>query len=185
MPFDFSHRHSKLILSLNFYNNLIVFSLFLENENFSQQILNKLQDDLHNVLWGGGSTDDNEIFASLTNLILAKIEDEDITEDGQEYGFQCLVYDQNGKETYEENTVLFNRINAIYRKALSDRLNITDEDVINKSYVIDTNKFSLNKLRYTVQQLERYSFVDGKNSVSGKDILGDFFESIVRVGFKQ
>ncbi len=153
--------------------------------NFSQQILNKLQDDLHNVLWGGGSTDDNEIFASLTNLILAKIEDEDITEDGQEYGFQCLVYDQNGKETYEENTVLFNRINAIYRKALSDRLNITDKDVINKSYVIDTNKFSLNKLRYTVQQLERYSFVDGKNSVSGKDILGDFFESIVRVGFKQ
>lgn len=153
--------------------------------NFSQTILDKLQEDLHNVLWGGGSTDDNEIFSSLTNLILAKIEDEDITEDGNEYGFQCLVFDNHGVEEYESNEILFERINKIYRQALKDRLNITDNTVLEKSYVIDTNKFSLNKLRYTVQQLEKYSFVDGKNSVSGKDILGDFFESIVRVGFKQ
>jgi len=153
--------------------------------NFSQTILDKLQEDLHNVLWGGGSTDDNEIFSSLTNLILAKIEDEDITEDGNEYGFQCLVFDNHGIEEYESNEILFERINKIYRQALKDRLNITDQSILEKSYVIDTNKFSLNKLRYTVQQLEKYSFVDGKNSVSGKDILGDFFESIVRVGFKQ
>ncbi len=26
---------------------------------------------------------------------------------------------------------------------------------------------------------------DGKNSLSGKDILGDFFEGIIREGFKQ
>ena len=153
--------------------------------NFTPSLLNKLQEDLHNVLWGGGSTDDNEIFASLTNLILTKIEDEDITEDGNEYGFQCMVYDDNGSEVYESSEILFERINSIYRKALQDRLNITDVGVIDKSYVIDTNKFSLNKLRYTVQQLEKYSFVDGKNSVSGKDILGDFFEAIVRTGFKQ
>jgi len=153
--------------------------------NFTPSLLNKLQEDLHNVLWGGGSTDDNEVFASLTNLILTKIEDEDITEDGNEYGFQCLVYDDNGSEVYESSEILFERINGIYRKALQDRLNITDQNVIDKSYVIDTNKFSLNKLRYTVQQLEKYSFVDGKNSVSGKDILGDFFEAIVRTGFKQ
>ena len=153
--------------------------------NFSTKLLDKLQTDLHNVLWGGGSTDDNEIFSSLTNLILAKIEDEDITEDGQEYGFQCFVYDDNGTEVYESNQELFNRINTIYRKALKDRLNITDNNILEKSFVIDTNKFSANKLKYTVQQLEKFSFVDGKNSVSGKDILGDFFESIVRTGFKQ
>jgi len=51
--------------------------------------------------------------------------------------------------------------------------------------VIDENKFSLAKLKYTVQELERYSFVDGKNSFDGKDILGDFFEGIIREGFKQ
>jgi type I restriction enzyme M protein len=46
--------------------------------------------------------------------------------------------------------------------------------------VIDENKFSLSKLQYAVSELERYSFVDGKNSINGKDILGDFFEGIVR-----
>ena len=33
--------------------------------------------------------------------------------------------------------------------------------------------------------MEGLSFVDGKNSLSGKDILGDFFEGIIRSGFKQ
>lgn len=75
-------------------------------------MLTSLQNDLHNVLWGGGGTGDNDVFSSLTNLILAKIQD-------------------------------------------------------------------------TVQSLEKYSFVDGKNSLSGKDILGDFFEGIIRDGFKQ
>ena len=51
--------------------------------------------------------------------------------------------------------------------------------------VIDENKFSLTKLKYTVAELERFSFVDGKNSLNGKDILGDFFEGIIREGFKQ
>ncbi len=41
--------------------------------NFTGEMLSQLQTDLHNVLWGGGGTDDNEVFASLTNLILAKI----------------------------------------------------------------------------------------------------------------
>jgi len=46
-------------------------------------------------------------------------------------------------------------------------------------------EFPVNKLIYTVGQLEKYSFVDGKNSLNGKDILGDFFEQIQREGFKQ
>ena len=51
--------------------------------------------------------------------------------------------------------------------------------------MVDTKKFSLSKLKYAVQKLEGLSFVDGKNSLSGKDILGDFFEGIIRDGFKQ
>ena len=35
------------------------------------------------------------------------------------------------------------------------------------------------------RELEGLSFVDGKNSFSGKDILGDFFEGIIRNGFQQ
>ena len=56
--------------------------------NFSGEMLNQLQTDLHNVLWGGGGTDDNEVFSSLTNLILAKIQDEDTTESGEKYNLK-------------------------------------------------------------------------------------------------
>ena len=144
-----------------------------------------LQKDLHNVLWGGGGTDDNEVFSSLTNLILAKIQDESEKEDGDIYDFQSLTFEKDGDELFESNEELFERINKLYRKALRDRLNLTDQTELDKSYVVDTKKFSLSKLKYTVQKLEGLSFVDGKNSLNGKDILGDFFEGIIRSGFKQ
>lgn len=145
--------------------------------NFTNDMLSRLQIDLHNVLWGGGGTDDNDIFSSLTNLILAKIEDEDEKRDGEIYDFQTL--------SYESNDDLYKRINELYKRALKDKLNITDQKEINDSNVVDTKKFSIEKVKYTVQALEKYSFIDGKNSLSGKDILGDFFEGIIRTGFKQ
>lgn len=153
--------------------------------NFSNEMLNQLQTDLHNVLWGGGGTDDNEVFASLTNLILAKIQDEDEKEDGDTYDFQSMTFAKDGDEEFETNEQLFERINALYRRALKSKLYILDENELQKSYVIDSKKFSLSKLKYAVQRMEELSFVDGKNSLNGKDILGDFFEGIIRSGFKQ
>ncbi len=153
--------------------------------SFTVELLNTLQTELHNVLWGGGGTDANDIFSSLTNLILAKIQDENDTQSGKAYQFQCLSYVKDGEEEFEPLETLFERVNKLYRKALKDKLNITDEEEISKSYVVDTKKFSLAKVKFTVQKLERFSFVDGKNSVSGKDILGDFFENIIREEFKQ
>lgn len=154
-------------------------------KNFTDKMLNSLKDDLHNVLWGGGGTDDNEVFSSLTNLILSKIQDEDEKDDGDIYGFQSLAFEKDGDEELESNEELFDRINKLYRRALKAKLNVTDETELEKSYVVDTKKFSLSKLKYTVQRLEGLSFVDGKNSLNGKDILGDFFEGIIRDGFKQ
>ncbi|MCG2809824.1 MAG: SAM-dependent methyltransferase, partial [Candidatus Portnoybacteria bacterium] len=88
-------------------------------------------------------------------------------------------------ESFESNEQLFERINELYKRALKQRLNIADKTKLKKSFVIDENKFSLAKLKYTITQLEGYSFVDGKNSFDGKDILGDFFEGIIREGFKK
>lgn len=153
--------------------------------SFSGEMLNQLQAELHNVLWGGGGTDDNEVFASLTNLILAKIQDEDTIESGEIYKFQSLTYENENDEEFETNEELFERINSLYRDALKSKLYILDEAELQKSYVVDTKKFSLSKLKYAVQKLEGLSFVDGKNSLNGKDILGDFFEGIIRDGFKQ
>lgn len=145
--------------------------------NFTNELLTQLQNNLHNVLWGGGGTDDNDIFSSLTNLILSKIQDEDEKSIGDIYDFQTL--------SFETSEALYERINELYKRALKEKLNITDEKQLKKSQVVDTNKFSVSKVKYTVQSLEKYSFVDGKNSLSGKDILGDFFEGIIRMGFKQ
>ncbi|PIR41997.1 MAG: N-6 DNA methylase [Candidatus Yanofskybacteria bacterium CG10_big_fil_rev_8_21_14_0_10_37_15] len=151
--------------------------------NFTHEQLDGLRKNLHNVLWGGGGTDDNDVFSSLVNIILAKIQDESEKEEGEEYDFQIRTFKDG--ESFESNEQLFERINELYKRALKQRLNIVDEAKLKKSYVIDENKFSLTKLKYTVAELERFSFVDGKNSLNGKDILGDFFEGIIREGFKQ
>lgn len=151
--------------------------------SFNHDQLDGLRKNLHNVLWGGGGADDNDIFSSLVNIILAKIQDESEKEEGEEYDFQIRSFKDG--ESFESNEELFKRINELYKRALKQRLNITDEAKLKKSFVIDENKLSLNKLKYAVAELERLSFVDGKNSINGKDILGDFFEGIIREGFKQ
>ncbi|MCJ7484406.1 MAG: N-6 DNA methylase [Thermodesulfovibrionales bacterium] len=151
--------------------------------SFTHDHLDSLRKNLHNVLWGGGGADDNDIFSSLVNIILAKIQDESEKEEGEEYDFQIRSFKDG--ESFESNEELFERINELYKRALKQRLNITDEAKLKKSFVIDENKLSLNKLKYAVAELERLSFVDGKNSINGKDILGDFFEGIIREGFKQ
>lgn len=155
-------------------------------QSYSKEQIDTLRTNLHDVLWGGGGTDDNDVFISLVNIILAKIQDESEKTDGQKYDFQSFAFVQKDEEEqFETNAELFERINKLYRRALNKRLYISDENKLNKAYVIDENKFSLAKLKYAVTELEKYSFVDGKNSFDGKDILGDFFEGIIRTGFKQ
>lgn len=143
--------------------------------------INSLASNLHNVLWGGGGTSDTEIFYSLVNIILAKIQDESEKEDGQEYDFQIYSYGEN----IESSEKVFERITKLYKTALKEKLNILDEKEIDEARLIDRNKFPLNKLVYTVQSLEHYSFLEGRSSLDGRDILGDFFERITRDGFKQ
>ena len=151
--------------------------------SLSEKGLTALRKNLHNVLWGGGGTDDNEIFSSLVNIILTKIHDEGATEDGEEYKFQVFAYGKDGSEI-ESGERVFDRINLVYRKALTQKLNLSKQEVENAN-IIDRRKFGLNKLLYSVQQLEQISFVEGRNNFNGVDILGDFFEGIIREGFKQ
>jgi len=151
--------------------------------NFSHEQLESLRKNLHNVLWGGGGTDDNDIFSSLVNIILAKIQDESEKKKGQKYDFQIFSFKDG--ESFDSNEQLFERINQLYRRALKQRLNINDEKELNESYVIERKKFSLAKLKYTVWELEKYSFTKGKKLQNGKDILGEFFENIISTGFKQ
>jgi type I restriction enzyme M protein len=147
------------------------------NAKFTPGEIKDLATSLHNVLWGGGSTGDTEVFTSLVNIILTKIQDEYRTTKGSKYQFQVLESD------LDEPEQLYERLNSVYRTALEQQLGkkgkLLDQHIVNKE------KFPLAKLVFAVAQLERYSFVDGKNSLNGKDLLGDFFEQIQRDGFKQ
>ena len=137
--------------------------------------------NLHNVLWGGGGINDSEIFYSLVNIILAKIQDEYEKEDDQEYDFQVYQYGNNTESPHK----IYERVNQLYKRALTQQMNILEQQKIDDDNVINRNKFPLSKLVYTVQSLESFSFLEGRSSLDGKDILGDFFESITRDGFKQ
>lgn len=108
-------------------------------------------------------------------------QDESEKEDGQEYDFQVYSYGEN----IESSEKVFERITKLYKTALKEKLNILDEKEIGEARLIDRNKFPLNKLAYTVQSLEHYSFLEGRSSLDGRDILGEFFERITRDGFKQ
>ena len=154
------------------------------DKEYTKAQIDSIRTNLHNVLWGGGSVSDNDIFTSLVNLILAKIQDEGEKNDGDKYDFQIFAYKDNTIK-FESNRELFDRINNLYRRALERKMHIVDKERLEKEFVVNEEKFPLNKLKYAVSVLEKYSFVDGKNSLNGKDILGDFFESIIRNGFKQ
>lgn len=154
------------------------------DKEYTKEQIDSVRRNLHNVLWGGGSVSDNDIFTSLVNLILAKIQDEGEKNEGDQYDFQILGY-KDSSIKFESNQDLFNRINALYRRALERKMHIIDKTRLEKEFVINEEKFPLTKLKYAVSVLEKFSLVDGKNSLNGKDILGDFFESIIRNGFKQ
>lgn len=147
----------------------------------NREEIERLRRNLHNVLWGGGGTNDSEIFYSLVNIILAKIQDEYEKEDGKEYDFQIYQYGSH----IEASEKVYDRINKLYKRALKEQLNVSEQQKIDDDNVINRNKFPLNKLIYTVHSLENFSFLEGRSSLDGKDILGDFFESITRDGFKQ
>ena len=138
--------------------------------------LSNLQRNLHNVLWGGGSATDTEVFNLITRLIFAKAYDETRTEPQQEYRFQIL-----DGETVED---ALHRITKLYREALVHLLSYS-EAVANARDVRLPGKGTDAQIRYAIERLERYHFTDLANSSSRPDLLGSFFEYIMRAGFKQ
>lgn len=134
----------------------------------------KLREDLNNVVWGGGGTNNNEVFVTITKLFLAKIYDEKETLEGEQYEFQRLG-DAVQPETPEELT---KRMNALYKKAESYlALQINSEGP-----AFDVGRIAPNKIAYVVARLEEISVTE---NLHDGDLLGDFFENIVSQDFTQ
>ena len=127
----------------------------------------------HNEFFG--EHPDNAIFVNLVKCLLAKIYDERSTRIGDKYGFQ--VFQRAGRpETAPE---VFDRINTLYKDAyirfVDPRSSESDE--------INTRDFSEQRVKTVVQALQQLSITMG--AARNSDVIGAFFEEILRSGFKQ
>ncbi len=139
--------------------------------NVGRDELQRIRKDLHNILWGGGKYQ-NELFFNLVGLFLVKIYDEKETVEGEPYKFQVSLRD--GELEPAQN--VYDRMNGIYFRALSEYLGYDDEQLRKVKDLV----FDPQKVRYVVEVLQGISF-----TVNEFDVIGDFFEGIVRGEFKQ
>ena len=95
---------------------------------------------------------------------------------GKAYQFQIELKD-GSPESAEE---VLAKVNQIYRDALRHYFQY-DEKVVHLA-TISKERFKPEKVAYVVEKLEEMSIIENKFE---DDILGAFFEAIVRTGFKQ
>ena len=152
-------------------------------DNVKKEELDRIADDLHNVLWGGGQHQ-NELFYNLIGLFLTKIMDEKIKANGEPYDFQ-IFFEGNSSESAEKT---YERINKLYRGVWDEKSKKYSQCALNYllGYSDDKLKktpdivFDSNKVKYVVETIQSISFTANKY-----DVLGDFFEKIVRSELKQ
>ncbi|MHC1709602.1 MAG: restriction endonuclease subunit M [Methanomassiliicoccales archaeon] len=122
-----------------------------------------------------GEHPDNVTFANLLKCLLAKIYDEKQTRNGDNYNFQVL-YKSGIEESAKD---VFERINQLYLTAYKRYIepNALEPDEINPK------EFSPERVKMVVKVLQNMSITQG--SALNGDIIGTFFEEILRTGFKQ
>jgi len=155
--------------------------------NVKKDELERIRLDLHQILWGGGKYQ-NELFFNLVGLFLIKIYDEKETEDGKPYTFQ--VFNENGEP--ESSDRIYERINGIYKgdKAILRKYYGKEDGPLTDPNYLGISKSELSKIpdivfdapkvRYVVETLQDICFTTNRY-----DVIGDFFEGIVRGEFKQ
>jgi type I restriction enzyme M protein len=118
---------------------------------------------------------DNVLYVNLVKCLLAKIFDEKYTKKGEPYKFQIFL--RSGKD--ESAMEVFNRINELYSTAYRRYIDssATGLDEINPK------EFPPERVKTVVKVLESMSITRGA-AIHG-DIIGAFFEEILRIGFKQ
>lgn len=128
----------------------------------------------HNEFFG--EHPDNVIFVNLVKCLLAKIYDERITKKTEAYKFQ--IFQVNGKP--EKSDKIFKRINEeLYSVAYKRYIDPTAKEIDE----INPREFPPERVKTVVKVMQAMSITKGA-SVHG-DVIGAFFEEILRFGFKQ
>lgn len=145
------------------------------NRDVSPETLNRIRAEIHDVIWGGGGTNNNEVFINIVRLILCKIYDEKETSPREVYRFQR----RGDAKVPEEPRSLVGRMNELYREAENAYLALPHPS---PGPAFDTSRISAEKLAYVIGRLEGLSLTE--NAHPG-DLLGEFFEQIVEQDFTQ
>ncbi len=135
--------------------------------------LRALAGNLHDTFFG--EHPDNVVFFNLVKCLLAKIHDERSCRPGAAYAFQVF---RRGSET-EPAVAVFGRVNRLYREACERYL----EPDTDGSDEIRAREFSEDRVKTVVQVLQGISITQG--AARNSDIMGAFFEEILRTGFRQ
>lgn len=140
----------------------------------------RLRKELHDVIWGGGGTNNNDVFVILVRLFLCRVYDELETTPGENYLFQRTAY-SNGLVESPEDVVA--KMTAIFKNAARNYLGYSDAE-IDETTPFEAKKISAAKVAFVVEQLQDKSLT--QNTHRGEsDLLGDFFEGIVSQDFTQ
>lgn len=122
-----------------------------------------------------GEHPDNSLYVNLVKCLLAKIYDERTRKKGEKYLFQ-IEYRMGKPENAER---VFEKVNSLYKDAY---IRYIDADAMEPDE-IDPKDFSKEKVKEVVIALQGMSITKGA-ALNG-DVIGAFFEEILRIGFKQ
>ena len=139
------------------------------------EFFNRLRVEIHDVIWGGGGTTNNEVFVYIVKLLLCKIFDEKESEPNAEFRFQRRG---DAKEPEPPPSVTA-RMNELYREAETAYLALPEPS---SGPAFDPTRIAANKIAYVVGRLEGVSVTE---NVHQGDLLGEFFEQIVSQDFTQ
>lgn len=140
----------------------------------------RLRGDLHNIVWGGGGTNNNDVFVVLVRLFLCRVYDENETAGGAAYRFQRHARTDGTLETPDE---LVERMSALFDEAAQNYLGYSVAEV-DETTAFERKKVAPSKIAFVVEQLQGISLT--RNTARGEgDTLGEFFEGIVAQDFTQ
>lgn len=146
--------------------------------NFNDEAIRRSWKKIWDAIWGG-TLESNNKFENFNKILLAKIYDERKTRNGSFYQFQRKIF----AGEFQSDKKLSQDIDLLYKKAyleyFSKDANLDFKDIKG----IDFDEFSPSLVATCVEILHAYSFE--KSKYKNVDILGEFYETVIRDTFKQ
>ena len=148
------------------------------NDDFGIDVTKRIWRQLWDYIWGG-TLEDNKKFENFNKVLLAKLYDEKTTKPNTAYTFQ-RTFTQNQPQT---DQALAHQIDLLYRQAYREYSSKNQAMDLKNIKGINFNEFSPYLVCQCVELLQSFSFHN--NKYKHIDVLGEFYEMVIRDAFKQ